>query len=218
MEKANQRKVAGRNYKELTDDELVILARENDELAIKELLSRYNFIIKAKARKYYAPGLDNDDLIQEGNIGLLNAVRDYKIEHPTSFKIFCELCIQRQIITAIKTATRQKHMPLNQYLSFDKPMYEEESDRTMHDIIENTKTFGPEELVIGQESIWEILTKLKDRLSPFEAKVLEGQLLKLSYQEIADSLNKHVKSVDNAMQRIRNKLQKITEEMEQNRG
>lgn len=218
MGKINQREAEGKNYKELTDDELVILAREKDELAVKELLTRYDFIIKVKARKYYAPGLDNNDLVQEGNIGLLNAIRDYKLEHPTSFRIFCELCIQRQIITAIKTATRQKHMPLNQYLSFDKPMFEDESDRTMHDVIENRKTFGPEDIVIGQESIWEILTKLKDRLSPFEAKVLEGQLLKLSYREIADSLNKHVKSVDNAMQRIRNKLQKIIEEMEDNRG
>lgn len=217
MGKAKQ-PVGEKDYKDMSDDELVILARQNDEMAIKNLFTRYNFIIKVKAKKYYAPGIDNDDLVQEGNIGLLNAVRDYKLEHPTPFRIFCELCIQRQIITAIKTATRQKHMPLNKYLSFDKPMFEDESDRTMHDIIENKKSYSPEDLVMDQENIWEILTKLKDRLSPFESKVLEGQLMKLSYQEIANSLNKHVKSVDNAMQRIRNKLQKILEEMEEEKG
>lgn len=205
-------------YKTKTDDELVILARENDEMAIKVLLDRFKFIIRMKARKYYAPGIENDDLIQEGNIGLLNAIRDYKLEHPTPFKVFCELCVQRQIITAIKTATRQKHTPLNQYLSFDKPMFDDESDRTMHDVIESKRMCNPEDIFIDQESIWEILTKLKDRLSPFESKVLEGQLLKLSYQEIADGLERHVKSVDNAMQRIRNKLEKILEEMRKNEG
>lgn len=207
-----------KNYKEMEDDKLIVLARNNDPFSIETIFKRYEYLVRLKARKYYAPGVDQDDLEQEGNIGLYNSIRDYKIEHPTPFKVFCELCIQRQIITAVKTATRQKHNPLNQYLSIDKPMYEDESDRTLHDVVENKKQFSPEDIVIDRENIYEILAKLKDRLSPFESEVLEGQLMKMSYQEIADDLGRHVKSIDNAMQRIRDKLDKIVKEMKKEEG
>lgn len=196
-------------YKSLSDDELVELSRFNDQMAIQVLLTRYSNLIRNITYKYFAPGVDRDDLIQEGNIGLLNAIRDYKFEHPTSFKVFCALCVQRQIITAVKSATRQKHSPLNLYISFDKPATDDENSRSMHETIINKQAPSPEELFVERERVVEILTRLKDKLSPFESKVLDGQLMKLSYQEIANMLDKHVKSVDNAMQRIRNKLEKI---------
>lgn len=203
-----------RSYESMEDDELVLLAREQgDERAFETLYKKYSYIVGYKAKKYYAPGSDHEDLKQEGNVGLINSIKDYKIEHPTSFKVFCELCIHRQIITAIKAATRQKHLPLNQSISIDKPMYEDESDRSMHDTIENKRQFTPEDIVIDRENVIEILAKLKDRLSPFEAQVFEGQLQRLSYQEIADGLGKHVKSIDNAMQRIRDKVEKILAEI-----
>jgi len=200
-------------YKNMCDDDLVDLAKTGDELSIQILLERFRGLIKMRAKKYYAPGIDKDDLIQEGNIGFLNAIRDYRLEFKTPFRNFCDICVHRQIITAVKTATRRKHAPLNRYVPIDKPIYDEESERTLHDILENKKQQSPEEILVEHESVYEILTKLKDRLSPFEAKVLDYQILKYSYQEIGDSLNRQPKSIDNAMQRIRNKLHIITEEM-----
>ena len=200
-------------YSEMEDNDLIVLAKENDVLAFETLYKKYTYLVRFKAKKYFAPGVDRDDLMQEGSIGLYNSIRDYKIEHPTPFRVFCELCIERQIITAVKTATRQKHQPLNKYISFDKPMYEEESDRSLHDTIENKRQFTPEEILIDRENIYEMLTKLKDRLSPFESQVFEGQLQRLSYQEIADNLGRHVKSIDNAMQRIREKVLKVRQEI-----
>lgn len=211
-------KMAEENYKNLSDDELVILAREGDSFAFDTLLQKYTYIIKIKARKYYAPGVDNADLVQEGNIGLLNSIKDYKLEHPTPFKSFCELCIERQIITAIKTATRQKHLPLNKYTSFDKPVFDEGSEKTLYDVLEFKKVYSPEEIILDQQNVLEILTKIKERFSPFELKVLDKQLMKISYLEMAIELDKHIKSVDNAMQRIRAKLYKIVEEMHNNDG
>lgn len=207
-----------KSYSEMEDNDLIVLAKEGNPDAFDILYKKYTYLIRFKAKKYFAPGVDRDDLMQEGSIGLYNSIRDYKIEHPTPFRVFCELCIERQIITAVKTATRQKHQPLNKYISFDKPMYEEESDRSLHDTIENKRQFTPEDILIDRENIYEMLTKLKDRLSPFESQVFEGQLQRLSYQEIADNLGRHVKSIDNAMQRIREKVlkvrQEITDEME----
>jgi RNA polymerase sporulation-specific sigma factor len=195
------------------DLKLIVLAKEQDPVSFEILFNKYSYLIRYKAKKYFAPGIDRDDLIQEGSIGLYNSIRDFKMEHPTPFRVFCELCIERQIITAVKTATRQKHQPLNKYVSFDKPVYEEESDRNLHDTIENKRQFTPEEIIIDRENIYELLTKLKDRLSPFESEVFECQMQRLSYQEIADHLGRHVKSIDNAMQRIREKVLKARDEI-----
>lgn len=198
----------------LEDLELVLLAKDGDEDSIERILRKYKYLIKFKSQKYFAPGLDRDDLYQEGSIGLYNSIRDFKMDAATPFRAFCELCIERQIITAVKTATRQKHQPLNKYVSFDKPVYEwEDADRTMHDTLENQKQFTPEDIVIDRENIYALLTKLKDRLSPFEAEVFERQLLRLSYQEIANQLGRHVKSIDNAMQRVRDKVDKARAEI-----
>lgn len=196
-------------FKGMSDDELVVLARKRNNLALKVLYDRYINLIRYHASKYYAPGVGADDLIQEGRLGLYNSVKDYKIEHPSPFKSFADLCVQRQIITAVKAATRQKHSPLNRYVSVDKPVFEDESERNMYDYIENKNQPTPEVILEDKEMVYEILIKLKDRLSPFEADVLEGQLQRMSYQDIADSLGKKVKSIDNAMQRIRVKLTQI---------
>lgn len=201
-------------YSNLEDLELVIKAKEGDNYAFEKILKKYTYLINYKAKKYFAPGLDKDDLKQEGCIGLNNSIRDFKMDHPTPFKVFCELCIERQIITAVKTATRHKHQPLNAYVSFDKPVYEEDSDRSMHDTLENVKQFTPEDLIIDKEDIYNLLTKLKDRFSPFEAEVFERQLLRMTYQEMADDLGRGVKSVDNAMQRIRKKVMQAKEEID----
>lgn len=204
------------DYNKKDDLELVSLARESDELAINTLLNRYKSMIRSKAYKYYAPGLERDDFIQEGNIGLVNAVRDFKPEFLKSFKRFAEMCIERQMITAIKTATRQKNTPLNNAVSIYQPAYpDDESERTVADVLKDYTTNDPFVAVASKETIWEIMTKLMYELSSLELKVLQCQLIKMSYVEISLLLNKKVKSVDNTMQRIRKKLHKIVEEIKE---
>ncbi len=144
-------------------------------------------------------------------IGLYKSIRDFKEDKLTSFKAFAELCITRQIITAIKTATRQKHIPLNSYVSLDKPIFDEESDRTLLDVISGAKTLNPEEMIINQEEFDDIEMKMGELLSDLERKVLVLYLDGRSYQEISDELNRHVKSIDNALQRVKRKLEKYLE-------
>ncbi len=144
-------------------------------------------------------------------IGLFKAIRDYKEDKLSSFKAFAELCITRQIITAIKTATRQKHIPLNSYVSLDKPIYDEESDRTLLDVISEAKVTDPEEMIISQEEYTDIESKISELLSDLERKVLSLYLDGRSYQEISEQLNRHVKSIDNALQRVKRKLERYME-------
>ena len=153
-------------------------------------------------------GADKEDIIQEGMIGLFKAIRDYQPEKTSSFKTFAELCITRQIITAIKTATRQKHIPLNSYVSLNKPIYDEESERTLMDVLIGKKGTNPEDLFISQEEVNAIEAQIGEILSDLEWEVLSSYLQGRSYQEIADDLNRHVKSIDNALQRIKRKLEK----------
>ena len=145
-------------------------------------------------------------------IGLYKAIRDFKQNKLSSFRAFAELCITRQIITAIKTATRQKHIPLNSYVSLNKPLYDEESDRTLLDVIIEGSATNPEELIIGQEDLTTIHHKISEVLSSLEQDVLSAYLDGKSYQEIADNLGRHVKSIDNALQRVKRKLEKYLEE------
>lgn len=147
-------------------------------------------------------------------IGLYKAIRDYRPDRLASFRAFAELCITRQIITAIKTATRQKHIPLNSYISLNRPIYDEDSDRTLLDIISGTKVTDPEELVISKEEFIDIENKMSEFLSDLEWKVLMYYLEGKSYQEIADDLSRHVKSVDNALQRVKRKLERYLEKRE----
>ncbi|WP_419884051.1 RNA polymerase sporulation sigma factor SigH [Peribacillus sp. B-H-3] len=198
-------------YLQFDDDVLIDLVHKGDSEALDFLIHKYRNFVRAKARTYFLIGADKEDIVQEGMIGLYKAIRDFKGDKLSSFKAFAELCITRQIITAIKTATRQKHIPLNSYISLDKPIYDEESDRTLMDVISGTKAQDPEELIISQEEFDDIELKMAELLSDLERKVLSLYLDGQSYQEISEELNRHVKSIDNALQRVKRKLERYLE-------
>ena len=199
-------------YRDLTDDEVVEMAQQGNALVIEYLIKKYKNFVKARSNSYFLIGADSDDLIQEGMIGLYKAIRDYKKEELASFFSFAELCITRQMITAIKTATRQKHQPLNSYVSLDKPIFHADSNRTLLDVLEGSKLDNPEKLVVSDEVYAMLETNIKNMLSELELKVLQEYLKGRSYQEIADNLERHVKSVDNALQRVKKKLEQLLEE------
>ena len=199
-------------YSEMTDEEIVQLCHNGDSLSEEYLLNKYKNFVRSKARSYFLIGADHEDIVQEGMIGLYKAIRDFKPEKLRSFRAFAELCITRQIITAIKTATRQKHIPLNSYVSLNKPLYDEESDRTLLDILMEGTTSNPEDMIINQENLGNIHQKINEVLSGLEQEVLAAYLDGKSYQEIAEALGRHVKSIDNALQRVKRKLEKYLEE------
>ena len=194
----------------MLDEDIVDYARKGDAEALEYLIYKYKNFVKAKARLFLI-GADREDIIQEGMIGLYKAIRDYRHEKLSSFRAFAELCITRQIITAIKTATRQKHIPLNSYISLNKPIYDEESDRTLMDVISSAKISDPEELIISREEYVDIESKISELLSDLEQEVLNSYLQGKSYQEIAMDLDRHVKSIDNALQRVKRKLERYLE-------
>ncbi len=198
-------------YDFISDEEIVEIFRSGDSGALEHLINKYRNFVRAKARSYFLIGADREDIVQEGMIGLYKAIRDFKGDKLSSFKAFAELCITRQIITAIKTATRQKHIPLNSYVSLDKPIYDEDSDRTLMDVICGTQVLDPEELIINQEEFIGLEDKMAEILSDLERKVLMLYLDGRSYQEIAEDLKRHVKSIDNALQRVKRKLERYLE-------
>lgn len=200
-----------KDSEELSDEHLVESVRSGDDEALELLINKYRNFVRAKARSYFLIGADREDIVQEGMIGLYKSIRDYRDDKLTSFKAFAELCITRQIITAIKTATRQKHIPLNSYVSLDKPIYDEDSDRTLLDVICGSRVSDPEELLINQEEFDDIEVKMGEILSDLERKVLMLYLDGRSYQEIAVDLKRHVKSIDNALQRVKRKLERYLE-------
>ncbi|TCO75032.1 RNA polymerase sigma-30 (SigH) subunit [Marinisporobacter balticus] len=193
------------------DEDVVEDARNGNDAAQEHLIKKYKNFVRAKARSYFLIGADREDIIQEGMIGLFKAIRDFKPDKLSSFRAFAELCITRQIITAIKTATRQKHIPLNSYVSLNKPIYDEESDRTLLDVISGAKISDPEELIISREEITHIESKIGEILSELEWTVLMEYLQGKSYQEMAVEMNRHVKSIDNALQRVKRKLERYLE-------
>ena len=200
------------NFKEMTDEQVVVIAQqEQNEFAIDYIVNKYKNFVRAKARTYFLVGADRDDIIQEGMIGLYKATRDFRHDKLASFRAFAELCITRQIITAIKSATRQKHAPLNSYISLNKPVYDEESERTLLDIIATSIVTDPEELIISKEELKHIESKMNELLSDLELQVVEYYLNGKSYQYIADKLKRDVKSIDNALQRVKRKLEKHLE-------
>ncbi len=198
-------------YEIMEDERILEDARNGDPTALEYLIKKYKNFVRAKARSYFLIGADKEDIIQEGMIGLYKAIRDYKEDKLTSFRAFAELCITRQIITAIKTATRQKHIPLNSYVSLNKPIYDEESDRTLLDVLSGAKITDPEELIISREELKSIENKIGEILSDLEWEVLMSYLQGKSYQEIAVDLDRHVKSIDNALQRVKRKLERYLE-------
>ena len=196
-------------FENMTDEEVVMAAKQDENLLAQEyLLFKYRNFVRAKARSYFLIGAEREDIIQEGMIGLFKAIRDFRNDKLSSFRAFAELCVTRQIITAIKTATRQKHIPLNSYVSLNKPIYEEDSDRTLLDVISGAKVANPEEMVISREEFLDIENKMNNILSDLEWKVLMSYLDGKSYQEIAVDLDRHIKSIDNALQRVKRKLEK----------
>lgn len=191
------------------DDEVVVeLAKSDNPRALEYIISKYKSFVRTKARAYFLVGADNDDIVQEGMIGLYKAIRDYDKGKLTSFRSFAEICITRQIITAIKSATRQKHIPLNFYVSLNKPVYEEESERTLEDMISGNKATDPMELFIGREDMDIMESKIGEILSELEMEVLMSYIDGKTYQEIAEDLNRDVKSIDNALQRVKRKLER----------
>ncbi len=199
----------------MSDEDIVALAGQGSIDAQEYLINKYKNFVRAKARSYFLIGADKEDIIQDGMIGLYKAIRDFRPDKLSSFRAFAELCITRQIITAIKTATRQKHIPLNSYVSLNKPIYDEDSDRTLLDVISGTRITDPEELIISREEFDDIESKMGEILSSLEWKVLMFYLEGKSYQEIAGDLNRHVKSIDNALQRVKRKLERYLENREQ---
>ncbi len=198
------------DYNLLKDEQLVTLIQENDGEALEFLIQKYRSYVRMKARSYFLVGADHEDIVQEGMIGLYKAIRDFRTEKLTSFRAFADLCITRQIITAIKNATRQKHIPLNSYISLDKPLFDDESDRTMLELFNDRDNdiANPEQMIINKEDFTGIEEKMEELLSELERKVLMLYLDGRTYSEIAEDLNRHVKSIDNALQRVKRKLNK----------
>lgn len=189
------------------------LVREEHTYALDYLMNKYKKLVEKKAKSYFLMGAGREDIIQEGMIGLFKAVRDYRHDSTASFFSFADLCITRQMITAVKAATRQKHMPLNTYVSLNKPAFEEDSEKTpLLDLMPSKRIQDPEELVIGEESLHLIEDELNLRLSAFEKEVLKRYIDGTGYVEIGVQLDKPAKSIDNALQRIKKKLENILKE------
>jgi len=197
-----------RNENGQSDDDLVLAARSGDDNALCELLNKYRAFARVKARSYFLVGADREDIVQEGMIGLYKAIRDFNPEMQSSFRAFAELCVTRQIITAIKTATRQKHGPLNNYVSFSRPVSgDDDGERVLGDVIPTVAISDPADLVISAERIRALQAHFDEVLSDLETEVLRLYVEGKSYQEIAERLQRHVKSIDNALQRIKRKLE-----------
>ena len=189
-----------------SDTDLIFRAQSGDIYALEEIIGKYKNIVRQKARKYFIIGADKEDVIQEGTIGLFKAVRDYDSSKSPVFSQFASVCITRQIITGIKSASRQKHELLNKSVSLNSEVYEDESE--LIDKIENIYAKDPQDIVIGQESFMILNDKIDKTLSVFEKKVLYEYLAGKSYSEISLSLKKPQKSIDNALQRIKKKISK----------
>jgi RNA polymerase sporulation-specific sigma factor len=191
-----------------TELDLIVAAQAGDEGASSALLQKYRSFVRCKARSYFLAGADRDDVIQEGMIGLYKAIRDFRPERQASFRSFAELCVTRQLITAIKTATRQKHTPLNTYVSLYRPTAsEEEGDRVLSDILAAREVCDPAEVVIAAWETTSIKEGFTGALSGFEADVLRLYMSGNSYCEIAETLGRHSKAVDNALQRVKRKVE-----------
>ena len=194
-------------YETLKDEELLHLINEGDNCALEHIFKRYQRYIKAKSRIYFLIGGDKNDIEQEAMLGLYSAIKKYKFEKEYTFKTFAEICITRQILTAIKSATRQKHIPLNSYISLNRLVYEEENDKTrLVDLIEAKISNNPEDIVISKESYKSLENTVFSQLSAFEIKILKLYISGQTYANIAKILRKDKKSVDNALQRIKKKI------------
>lgn len=203
-------KISNENFASFSDEELVVLAQQSDDRALDYLLSKYFVYVRNKSLSYYIVGADRDDIIQEGMIGLFKAVRDFSSERGVSFKTFADVCVTRQIITAVKNASRQKHAPLNFYVSLNKSVSDEDEDSTLADILGQAKDSNPEEILLKKEKADTLGSEMNRLLSRFELLVLSLYLQGSSYADIGKAIGKDPKSVDNALQRIKKKFEKLS--------
>ena len=210
---------ANNNYNNMTDDELIKLIKLEDKYALDFLIEKYKELVNMKVGKYFMIGAEKEDIIQEGMIGLFKAIQSYNSDKQNSFKTFANLCIERQLITAIKTSNRQKHQPLNSYLSLSSSAYnneDEENDSEMIEFFDSHTTEDPLETITKKEYYKMVENAIDTSLSDFEKQVLQRFIKGESYIDIAAKLDSPVKSVDNAIQRIRKKAIKNILENEDN--
>lgn len=193
----------------MPENEAVALAKIGDADAQEYIIGKYRNFIRITSRKYFLMGADVEDIIQEGMIGLFKAIRDYDPIKSPVFKAFVEMCVKRQIQTAIKTAARLKHQPLNDYISFSRPLYEDDPEHTILDAIVRNENDDPAELFLGKEKYAAIADTISHELSKLERDVLQQYLLGKSYRQISETINKPSKSVDTALQRVKRKLGKF---------
>lgn len=193
-------------YDNLPDEQIVELSSEGEKMATEYILAKYKNLVRAKAKAFFLVGADKEDLVQEGMIGLFKAIRDFDPTKQASFRGFAEMCIKRQLITAVKTAARQKHIPLNSYISLSKPVYEDEAERTLVEVLAQREAVDPEEMFIRREKAEALETEISQKLSNLEQTVFSLYLGGMNYQEIALELDRPPKSIDNALQRIKKKL------------
>ena len=205
---ATATQTANRAQRELEDLQLVLRARNGDQAALDGLMRRYTGFVRLKASSYFLAGGDSEDLIQEGLIGLYKAVRDFRTDKETSFRSFAELCVTRQIITAIKTATRFKHQPLNQYVSFSHTPAGQDGDGecTLGDVLPGSAVEEPSVVVISTEELQSLVFTLGSGLSKLEADALRLYLEGSSYEQMAEELGCDTKTIDNALQRVKRKV------------
>ncbi|MDD6484603.1 MAG: RNA polymerase sporulation sigma factor SigH [Clostridiales bacterium] len=197
------------NFNALCDEELVKRAQQGNKEALECIILRYRKLVYSKSKSFFLAGADSDDIIQEGLIGLYNAVMKFNVDKFPFFKVFAAICVKRRMITAVKEASRKKHSPLNSYVSLDNNTFDDESDTTLLDLIPTGEVQDPEAILIDRENIDGMEYKINKTLSEFELEVLYYYLENHSYKEIADKLGRDVKAVDNAMQRIKKKLRHL---------
>lgn len=196
-----------KKFEAMTDENIAVLASKGDKEATDYILCKYMDFVRSKTRGYFLIGADTEDIIQEGMIGLFKAVRDFNTEINTSFAAFANLCIKRQIITAIKSATRKKHIPLNSYISLNNKVYDEDDDTTLLEVLIDKVGLSPEDILINRESYQNTENKIVSVLSTYETDVLLLYLEGKTYATIARELGKTEKSIDNALQRIKKKIE-----------
>lgn len=199
-------------FHRMQDEELVYYAKQGSQRAAEYLMTRYRSLVESKARAYFLLGADHEDVVQEGMIGLFKAIRDFRNDRLAKFRPFAELCVTRQIITAVKTATRQKHIPLNEYVSLYRPIHNDDSEGSLVEVIPDMNAPNPEEWIINRKLPQTIFELVRPTLSPLEEQVLDCYLEGMSYREMSRRLQRHTKCIDNALQRIKRKLAQVYHE------
>ena len=199
------------NYTQMTDEKLIENVKQEDQTALNCLIERYNDLVTMKANKFFMVGAEKEDMIQEGMIGLYKAIQSFDTEKQNSFKTFANMCVERQLITAVKNSNRQKHIPLNSSVSLNSAAYEDNEDMDKMDVLDIKMMNDPSDIIADREYFENMESKIKENLSSFELQVLKEYEKGKSYAAIAEKLNAKVKSVDTAIQRIRKKANKIKE-------